>query len=75
MALRSSGSGAAVSGSLAWLRRVQGDDGGWGAVPGAGSDPDSTGAVLQALDRRLAGDEARGPLPAPLPGRRVEAGR
>ena len=49
MALRASGVGADSGRSLGWLRRVQGDDGGWGAVPGAPSDPDSTGAVLQAL--------------------------
>jgi len=49
MALRATGSGAGIPRSLAWLRRVQGDDGGWGAVQGAPGDPDSTGAVLQAL--------------------------
>jgi energy-coupling factor transport system substrate-specific component len=49
MALRATGSGSGIPRSLAWLRRVQGDDGGWGAVPGAPGDPDSTGAVLQAL--------------------------
>ncbi|MGH2981228.1 MAG: hypothetical protein ACRDKV_04185 [Solirubrobacterales bacterium] len=49
MALRASAVRGGSSRSLAWLRRVQGADGGWGAVPGAGSDPDSTGAVLQAL--------------------------
>jgi energy-coupling factor transport system substrate-specific component len=49
MALRATGSSAGIPRSLAWLRRVQGDDGGWGAVPGAPGDPDSTGAVLQAL--------------------------
>jgi Protein of unknown function (DUF1393). len=49
MALRATGSDAGIPRSLAWLRRVQGDDGGWGAVPGAPGDPDSTGAVLQAL--------------------------
>jgi hypothetical protein len=38
-----------VSRSLSWLRRVQEDDGGWGAVPAAPSDPDSAGAVLQAI--------------------------
>jgi Prenyltransferase and squalene oxidase repeat len=32
-----------------WLRQVQNGDGGWGAVPASASDPDSTGAVLQAL--------------------------
>ena len=49
MALKASGVRASSGRSLAWLRKVQGDDGGWGAVPGAPSDPDSTGAVLQAL--------------------------
>jgi energy-coupling factor transport system substrate-specific component len=49
LALRAAGSPAGLGHSLAWLRRVQGDDGGWGAVPGAPSDPDSTGAVLQAI--------------------------
>jgi energy-coupling factor transport system substrate-specific component len=49
MALRASGVRASSSRSLSWLHKVQGDDGGWGAVPGAPSDPDSTGAVLQAL--------------------------
>lgn len=49
MALRAAGATRGVGRSLAWLRRVQGPDGGWGAIPGAGSDPDSTGAVLQAL--------------------------
>lgn len=49
MALRASGVGAGSSRSLGWLRTVQSEDGGWGAVTGAPSDPDSTGAVLQAL--------------------------
>ncbi len=49
MALRSAGAGGRIGPSLAWLRRVQGKDGGWGAVVGAAGDPDSTGAVLQAL--------------------------
>lgn len=49
MALRASGSTDGMRRSLDWLRRVQGDDGGWGAVPGAPGDSDSTGAVLQAL--------------------------
>jgi Prenyltransferase and squalene oxidase repeat len=35
--------------SAEWLRRVQNRDGGWGSVKGAASEPDSTGAVLQAL--------------------------
>ncbi len=49
MALRASGSSAGIRRSLSWLRRVQNSDGGWGAVPGAPGDADSTGAVLQAL--------------------------
>jgi energy-coupling factor transport system substrate-specific component len=32
-----------------WLRDVQNKDGGWGSVSGGPSEPDSTGAVLQAL--------------------------
>jgi hypothetical protein len=49
MALRASDVRAGTSRSLSWLRRVQNADGGWGAIPAAPSDPDSTGAVLQAL--------------------------
>jgi prenyltransferase/squalene oxidase-like repeat protein len=49
MALRASGMRARLARSLAWLRQVQNADGGWGAVRGSPSDPDSTGAVLQAL--------------------------
>jgi energy-coupling factor transport system substrate-specific component len=44
--------GAGVRGSdpgVAWLRGVQNADGGWGYAPNTRSDPDSTGAVLQAL--------------------------
>ena len=32
-----------------WLRKAQNKNGGWGSVDGAASEPDSTGAVLQAL--------------------------
>jgi energy-coupling factor transport system substrate-specific component len=32
-----------------WLRKAQNKNGGWGSVPGANSEPDSTGAVMQAL--------------------------
>jgi energy-coupling factor transport system substrate-specific component len=49
MALRASGVSDGIGRSLAWLRRVQNSDGGWGAVPGSPSDADSAGAVLQAL--------------------------
>jgi len=40
---------------LGWLRRVQNGDGGWGFRPQAPSDPDSTGAALQALAAAGAG--------------------
>jgi energy-coupling factor transport system substrate-specific component len=33
----------------AWLKRIQNKDGGWGSTAEADSEPDSTGAVLQAL--------------------------
>lgn len=48
MALRTAGAPGSGRGR-AWLRRVQNHDGGWSAVPDAQSDPDSTGAALQAL--------------------------
>ena len=49
LALRAGGSPAGLEESLSWLRKVQNDDGGWGSVPGAQSDADSTGAVLQVI--------------------------
>lgn len=33
-----------------WLRAAQNKNGGWGSVAGGASEPDSTGAVLQALE-------------------------
>jgi energy-coupling factor transport system substrate-specific component len=48
LALRSAGI-ANVSDSLEWLREVQNEDGGWGDAAGTPSNPDGTGAVLQAL--------------------------
>jgi energy-coupling factor transport system substrate-specific component len=42
-------SGSEISRSAQWLRNAQNSDGGWGFNPGAPSDPDSTGAALQAL--------------------------
>jgi hypothetical protein len=48
LALRSAGI-ANVADSLEWLREVQNEDGGWGDTPGAPSNADGTGAVLQAL--------------------------
>ncbi len=48
LALRSAGI-ANLADSLAWLREVQNEDGGWGDVVGSPSNADGTGAVLQAL--------------------------
>ncbi|MEK6326188.1 MAG: hypothetical protein AABM66_01525 [Actinomycetota bacterium] len=42
-------SGSALARSATWLRGAQNDNGGWGFQPQVASDPDSTGAVLQAL--------------------------
>jgi uncharacterized membrane protein len=50
LALRAAGAPAsAVARSAAWLREAENGDGGWGFQPQAASDPDSTGAALQAL--------------------------
>jgi energy-coupling factor transport system substrate-specific component len=49
LALKAAGSAKGVSRSAAWLRSAQNDDGGWGFARGSASDPDSTGAALQAL--------------------------
>ncbi len=52
LALRAAGerSGSrSVSRARAWLARQQGRDGGFGVAPGAASDTDNTGSVLQAL--------------------------
>jgi energy-coupling factor transport system substrate-specific component len=35
--------------AAAWLRRAQNHNGGWGSIENGESEPDSTGAVLQAL--------------------------
>ncbi len=48
LALRSAGI-SNVADSLDWLREAQNEDGGWGDTLGAPSNPDATGAVLQAL--------------------------
>lgn len=48
LALRSAGI-ANVSDSVEWLREVQNEDGGWGDTPGAPSNADGTGTVLQVL--------------------------
>jgi energy-coupling factor transport system substrate-specific component len=50
LALRAAGTPrSAVARSAAWLREAANGDGGWGFQPQAASDPDSTGAALQAL--------------------------
>jgi energy-coupling factor transport system substrate-specific component len=49
IALRAAGATGSLEQSLAWLQKVQNDDGGWGDVPGSPSTADGTGAVMQAL--------------------------
>ncbi|MFI5028692.1 MAG: prenyltransferase/squalene oxidase repeat-containing protein [Solirubrobacterales bacterium] len=48
IALRAAGAGG-LEKSLSWLGSVQNKDGGWGDVPGAPSNADVTGAVMQAM--------------------------
>ena len=52
LALRAAGESngsPAVRRARTWLARQQGSDGGFGVAPGAASDTDNTGSVLQAL--------------------------
>jgi energy-coupling factor transport system substrate-specific component len=50
LALRATGVEATeLKRPLSWLRGAQNNNGGWGFQPDAPSDPDSTGAALQAL--------------------------
>jgi energy-coupling factor transport system substrate-specific component len=49
LALSAAGSRGGLSRSAAWLRGARNPDGGWGFAKGSASDPDSTGAALQAL--------------------------
>jgi hypothetical protein len=52
LALRGAGESSgssAVKRARTWLARQQGSDGGFGVAPGATSDTDNTGSVLQAL--------------------------
>lgn len=51
IALRAAGATGGLDKTLAWLRDVQNDDGGWGDTPGSPSTADGTGAVLQALSK------------------------
>jgi energy-coupling factor transport system substrate-specific component len=57
LALRAAGADGSTAGTLDWLRRVQGRDGGWGNEPGDPSTPEITGGVLQVLSP---GSEASG---------------
>jgi len=49
LALRAAGESEAASPTVAWLREVQGKDGGWGNLPGDAGTAEITGAVLQVL--------------------------
>jgi energy-coupling factor transport system substrate-specific component len=50
LALAAAGeTGGPVKDAARWLRAHRNADGGWGFQPGAASDPDTTGGVLQAL--------------------------
>jgi prenyltransferase/squalene oxidase-like repeat protein len=49
LALKAAGSSSGNSRSVAWLRSIQNDDGGWGFAEGVASDADTTGAVLQGI--------------------------
>jgi energy-coupling factor transport system substrate-specific component len=49
LALDAAGRRSGNARSASWLRSNANSDGGWGFSTGASSDPDSTGAVLQAL--------------------------
>jgi energy-coupling factor transport system substrate-specific component len=60
LALKAAGVTSGNSHSVAWLRGVQNDDGGWGFAAKSASDPDSTGAVLQALTAGGGGGAQRG---------------
>lgn len=63
LALRAAGSNDSTAATVAWLRKVQGREGGWGNNPGDAATPEITGAVLQVLTPGSeAGDRALGYL-------------
>jgi len=49
LALRAADAGGSTAGTVAWLRKVQGKDGGWGNEPGDPSTAEITGSVLGVL--------------------------
>jgi Prenyltransferase and squalene oxidase repeat len=49
LALRAAGANSEASPTVAWLRKVQGKEGGWGNLPEDQSTAEITGAVLQVL--------------------------
>jgi energy-coupling factor transport system substrate-specific component len=49
LALRAAGAGGSTAGTVEWLRKVQGKDGGWGNEPGDASTAEITGSVLMVL--------------------------
>ena len=49
VALRAAGATGGLEKSLQWLGSVQNRDGGWGDIPGAPSNADVTGGVMQAM--------------------------
>ena len=49
LALEAAGADGGTGRSAAWLARARNPDGGWGFAPDTASDPDSTGAAMQAL--------------------------
>jgi len=49
VALRAAGATGGLDKSLRWLGGVQNRDGGWGDIPGAPSNADVTGGVMQAM--------------------------
>lgn len=59
LALRAAGAEDATPKTVAWLRQVQGEEGGWGNEPKQQSTAEITGAVLQVLSPgSKAGDRA-----------------
>ncbi|HEX5592163.1 MAG TPA: prenyltransferase/squalene oxidase repeat-containing protein [Solirubrobacterales bacterium] len=81
LALRAAGANDSTAATVAWLRKVQGKDGGWGNNPGDAATPEITGAVLQVLtpgsdagDRALAYlREAKRPNGGFAPGNNLQA--